>query len=76
MNENDIARLLRQNGFNAAAILKAAKSGDANALLGSLPKTDREKIEKVLNNPDMAKSVLESRDAKNIISHFGENKNG
>lgn len=79
-NKNDkiIDSLLSSQGKNISPeMLKAAKSGDKNALINSLSNEDKKKIENILNDKEMLNSLLKSPQAAAIIKALSNGgKNG
>lgn len=60
-----------RNSINAAA------NGDASKLLAALNEKDREKINKILNDPEKLSKILNNDAAKSIINKLsGGKKNG
>ncbi|MBQ0083627.1 MAG: hypothetical protein KBS52_02525 [Clostridiales bacterium] len=74
-NQNDIYSVLKQNGLNADALIKAAKKGDSAALMQALSAADRQKVENLIKS-GAADKILKSNSAKDIINRFGEKSNG
>ncbi len=79
-NQNDkfIDSLLSSQGKNInPETLKAAKSGDKNALINSLSAEDKKKIESILSNKEMLNSLLKSPQAAAILKSLSNGgKNG
>ena len=65
----DAKNLLKSKGIDPNAL----KKEDADKLLGSLSKSDAEKINKLLNDQKALESFLNSKQAKDIMnSLFGK----
>mgnify|MGYP003410667680 FL=1 len=47
-----------------------AKDSDGRNLLNSLSKGDKEKVSKVLNDPEMTKKILSSERAQELLRKF------
>jgi len=50
--------------------IKEAKNSDGKNLLNSLSKSDKEKVSKVLNDPEMTKKLLSSDRAQELLKKF------
>ena len=70
---NDIGKKIKNIGKNT---IEAAKRGDTDAVLQSLNKSDRKKIEETLSDKEKLKKILNSDAAKNLMKILGGNKNG
>lgn len=55
---------------------KAAKSGDASALIGNLSSKDKEKLNQILQDKSELEKVLKSPQAQMLLKMFGGGKNG
>ena len=79
-NKNDkiIENLLSAQGKNInPETIKAAKSGDKNALLNSLSAEDKNKLEAALSNKEMLNALLKSPQAAAILKQLANGgKNG
>lgn len=70
---NDIGKKINNIDKNT---IEAAKRGDTDAVLQSLNKSDRKKIEETLSDKEKLKKILNSDAAKNLMKILGGNKNG
>lgn len=61
---------------NRESINEAIKKGDKNALVNTLSKEDREKLNSILNDKKAISDILKSPEAKAIIKNFFGGKNG
>ncbi len=50
--------------------IKNAKNSDGKNLLNSLSKSDKEKVSRVLSDPEMTKKVLSSDKAQELLRKF------
>lgn len=50
--------------------IENAKGSDGKNLLNSLSKSDKEKVSKVLSDPEMTKKVLSSERAQELLRKF------
>ena len=50
--------------------IENAKDSDGRNLLNSLSKGDKEKVSKVLNDPEMTKKILSSERAQELLRKF------
>lgn len=70
---NDIGKKINNIDKNT---IEAAKRGDTDAVLQSLNKSDRKKIEETLSDKEKLKKILNSDAAKNLMKILDGNKNG
>ena len=59
-NANNLSKILselKKRGYDTNAISSSAKKGDINAVLNVLSADDRNKINEVLNNPELLKKM-------------------
>lgn len=56
-------------------ISKAAKSGDASALVNNLSKEDKQKLNNILSDKQALSEILKSPQAKALMKMFGKGNN-
>jgi hypothetical protein len=62
-------------GINPEQAKKAAEGQNGQQLLNSLSEEDRNKVSKVLSDPELTRKILSSPQAKNMLKNlFGDKK--
>ena len=62
-------------GINPEEAKKAAEGQNGQQLLDRLSEEDRDKVSKVLSDPELTRKILSSPQAKNILKNlFGDKK--
>ena len=58
-------------GITPEKLKEALKTGDVSKALENMPKKDAEKLKAILNNPEMVKKVMNSRQAQELKKNLG-----
>jgi hypothetical protein len=74
MNSNIDAILItvsKKLGVTPEKLKEALKTGDVSKALENMPPKDAEKLKAILNNPEMVKKVMNSRQAQDLKKKLG-----
>ena len=58
-------------GITPERLKEALKTGDISKALENMPPKDAEKLKAILNNPEMVKKVMNSRQAQELKKNIG-----
>ena len=77
-NKPNFEEILKQSGgkIDRNTLENAAKTGNTDALLGSLSTSDKQKLNDILNNKQELEKVLKSPQARLLFKMLGGEKNG
>lgn len=77
-NNSELEKVLKQSGgkIDRETLEKAKQTGDASALVNSLPTADKQKLNSILNDKEKLAEVLKSPQAQMLLKLFGKDKNG
>lgn len=71
LNQDEILKMASQKlGVDSKTIKNAAKSEKGEQLLKNLSDSDKQKVSKVLNDPELTKKLLSSPQAQSLLKNF------
>lgn len=71
LNQDEILKIASQKlGVDSKTIKNAAKSEKREQLLKNLSDSDKQKVSKVLNDPELTKKLLSSPQAQSLLKNF------
>ncbi|MEE1185993.1 MAG: hypothetical protein UHN02_01235 [Acutalibacteraceae bacterium] len=79
MNSNQFDKILnaasKKSGADKQSIKKAIQTGDFNNVLNKLNPTDKNQIEKIMNDKEVLEKIFNSPQAQQLIKQLNEGKN-
>lgn len=78
LSQDELIKLASQKlGIDSETAKSAADPQKRDELLNKLSDKDKEKVSKVLSDPELTKKILSSPQAKSLLKNlFGEKQNG